>query len=367
MLGGGLINLKIEPEVSQLDTSHPVQVAGISVPPLIVRRASTTVELRDGQSFVIGGLLQSNGQNAISQLPWLGDVPVLGALFRSTSYQKNETDLAIIVTPRLVRPARPGDVIKTPLDCSLPPNDADLFLMGKTEITAGHGAADRRHPAARIHRSHARSAEGRRQCGLGRATRLTAAAALLGCSARRLLGHLLRPPRRHLGRLRRGEATNRVTHMIDPWPAASGRRNIAYSGEKAAIAAERYRTGRVIPPVNATTSSAAYTQAQQPRSRRSTARPRRRRRSNNSKPTSRSECRRTSSAANKTGVVVLTADPAFEQSARSTFGASGQIELRVVSGTVAEAGDLFDTDGATVVDRRSRRRHAARRCRRWSG
>ena len=80
------------------------------MPPLIVRRASTTVELRDGQSFVIGGLLQSIGQNAISQLPWLGDVPVLGALFRSASYQKNETDLAIIVTPRLVRPARPGDV-----------------------------------------------------------------------------------------------------------------------------------------------------------------------------------------------------------------------------------------------------------------
>jgi pilus assembly protein CpaC len=135
VLGGSLINLRIEPEVSQLDTSHPVQVAGISVPPLIVRRASTTVELRDGQSFVIGGLLQSNGKNAISQLPWLGDIPVLGALFRSASYQKDETDLAIIVTPRLVRPARPGDVIKTPLDSSLPVNDADLFLLGKTEIT----------------------------------------------------------------------------------------------------------------------------------------------------------------------------------------------------------------------------------------
>src|SRR5262249_32350709 len=78
VLGDGLINMKIDPEVSQLDTSHPVQVAGISVPPLIVRRASTTVELRDGQSFVIGGLLQSNGQNSISQLPWLGDMPVLG-------------------------------------------------------------------------------------------------------------------------------------------------------------------------------------------------------------------------------------------------------------------------------------------------
>lgn len=135
VLNGSLINLKIEPEVSQLDTSNPVQVAGISVPPLIVRRASTTVELRDGQSFVIGGLLQSQGKTAQQQLPWLGDIPVLGALFRSAAYQKNETDLAIIVTPRLVRPAAPGDPIRTPLDSTLPPNDVDLFLMGKPEIT----------------------------------------------------------------------------------------------------------------------------------------------------------------------------------------------------------------------------------------
>ena len=135
VLSDGLINLKIEPEVSQLDTSHPVLVAGISVPPLIVRRASTTVELRDGQSFVVGGLLQSQGQTAQQQLPWLGDIPVLGALFRSAAYQKNETDLAIIVTPRLVRPARPGDPVKTPLDSTLPPNDVDLFLMGKPEVT----------------------------------------------------------------------------------------------------------------------------------------------------------------------------------------------------------------------------------------
>ncbi|MGE3145988.1 MAG: type II and III secretion system protein family protein [Pseudorhodoplanes sp.] len=135
VLNGSLINLKIEPEVSQLDTSNPVQVAGISVPPLIVRRASTTVELRDGQSFVIGGLLQSQGKTAQQQLPWLGDIPVLGALFRSAAYQKDETDLAIIVTPRLVRPAAPGDVIRTPLDSTQPPNDVDLFLMGKPEIT----------------------------------------------------------------------------------------------------------------------------------------------------------------------------------------------------------------------------------------
>jgi pilus assembly protein CpaC len=136
VLGRGLINLKIEPEVSSIDTTHSVSVStGISIPALIVRRASTTVELRDGQSFVIGGLLQNDNKNQVEQLPWLGSVPVLGTLFSSKSYQKNETDLAIIVTPHLVRPARPGDVIKSPADDSLPPNDADFFLLGKTEVT----------------------------------------------------------------------------------------------------------------------------------------------------------------------------------------------------------------------------------------
>jgi pilus assembly protein CpaC len=135
VLRDGLINLKIDPEVSELDQSHPVTIAGYNIPPLIVRRASTTIELRDGQSFALGGLLQNKSTTAQEQLPWLGDVPVLGALFRSASYQKNETDLAIIVTPRLVRPSRPGDPVRTPLDNTLPANDADLFLMGKPEIT----------------------------------------------------------------------------------------------------------------------------------------------------------------------------------------------------------------------------------------
>jgi pilus assembly protein CpaC len=135
VLKAGLINLKIEPEVSQLDTAHPIQIAGLSVPPLIVRRASTTVELRDGQSFLLGGLLQNTSTTATEQLPWLGDVPVLGALFRSADYQKKETDLAIIVTPHLVRPISPGTPVKTPLDNTLPANDVDFFLMGKSEIT----------------------------------------------------------------------------------------------------------------------------------------------------------------------------------------------------------------------------------------
>ena len=165
--------MRIEPEVSQIDTTHAVSVAnGISVPALIVRRASTTVELRDGQSFVIGGLLQTTDQNQIDQLPWLGSVPVLGALFSSKSYQKNETDLAIIVTPHLVRPTRPGDVIATPADDTLPPNDVDFFLLSKTEVTRAEARAltpasrpHRRRRRGAVHRPHARYAQGGFQCG----------------------------------------------------------------------------------------------------------------------------------------------------------------------------------------------------------
>ena len=149
VLSKGLINLKIEPEVSQLDPTNIVQVGNISVPSLIVRRASTTIELRDGQSFAIAGLLQSTSSTAADQLPWIADVPVLGSLFRSASFQKRETDLVIIVTPRLVRAARPGDLLRTPLDATTPPNDNDLFLHGKHEMSASdirriYGAAARR-------------------------------------------------------------------------------------------------------------------------------------------------------------------------------------------------------------------------------
>jgi pilus assembly protein CpaC len=136
VLKDGLINMRIEPEVSQFDPNNTVSLGnGLSVPALIVRRANTTVELRDGQSFVIGGLLQNLSKSNQEQVPWLGDVPVLGQLFASRSYQKNETDLAIIVTPRIVAPARPGDPVKTPLDNTIPGNDADFFLMGKAELS----------------------------------------------------------------------------------------------------------------------------------------------------------------------------------------------------------------------------------------
>jgi pilus assembly protein CpaC len=135
VLSGGVINLKIEPEVSQIDPSHSVTVGtSITVPALTVRRANTTIELRDGQSFVLAGLLQNESTTAQQQLPWIGDVPVLGTLFSSKSYQKSETDLVIIVTPRLVRPTRPGDPVRTTLDNTLPANDIDFFVLGKSEM-----------------------------------------------------------------------------------------------------------------------------------------------------------------------------------------------------------------------------------------
>ena len=135
VLADGLINLKIEPEVSQIDPTTVITVGSVTIPALIVRRANTTVELRDGQSFAIAGLLQSINSTDQQQLPWLGDVPVLGTLMRSASYQRKETDLVIIVTPRLVRPARPGEVLRTPLDGPKPGNDTDLFGLGQAEIT----------------------------------------------------------------------------------------------------------------------------------------------------------------------------------------------------------------------------------------
>jgi pilus assembly protein CpaC len=133
VLNNGIINLSINPEVSELDFTNAVTISGTTIPSLILRRATTTVELRDGQSFAIAGLLQADNARNISQLPWLGSVPVLGALFRSSSYQKSETDLVIIVTPVLVQPAPPGARLATPMDTSVPSNDVDFFLLGETE------------------------------------------------------------------------------------------------------------------------------------------------------------------------------------------------------------------------------------------
>src|SRR5882724_6698241 len=134
VLQKGLINLRIAPEVSELDFANAVTISGTTVPSLIKRDAVTTIELRDGQSFAIAGLLQANDLRLRSQIPWLGSVPVLGALFSSMDYQKHETALVIIVTPHLVQPAAPGQRLASPFDRRLPSNDADFFLMGQSEV-----------------------------------------------------------------------------------------------------------------------------------------------------------------------------------------------------------------------------------------
>jgi pilus assembly protein CpaC len=131
VLNTGIINLKLAPSVTEIDTSAALSVSG--APTLTKRSASTSVELRDGQSFAIAGLLQAQTAEDIAQVPYLGSIPILGALFRSNNFQKHETDLVIIVSPHLVRPAAPNQRLATPFDTTLPANDVDLFLMGQTE------------------------------------------------------------------------------------------------------------------------------------------------------------------------------------------------------------------------------------------
>jgi pilus assembly protein CpaC len=133
VLSRGVINLVIEPEVSELDFTNAVSISGTIIPALTKRDLKTSVELRDGQSFALAGLLQENNVRNISQIPWLGSVPVLGALFSSKDYQRNETDLVVIVTPHLVAPAVPGQRLASPLDARLLSNDVDFFLNGQPE------------------------------------------------------------------------------------------------------------------------------------------------------------------------------------------------------------------------------------------
>jgi pilus assembly protein CpaC len=140
VLAHGTINLRITPEVSELDFAQAVTISGTTVPSLVKRDATTTIELRDGQSFAIAGLLQANDTRLRSQFPWLGSVPVLGALFSSMHYQKHETDLVIIVTPHLVQPAVPGQQLATPLDQRLSSNDIDFFVFGQSEVRKKYDA-----------------------------------------------------------------------------------------------------------------------------------------------------------------------------------------------------------------------------------
>jgi pilus assembly protein CpaC len=147
VLNNGIINLQLNPSVTEVDTANSLNINGTTVPSLTERKAHTAVELRDGQSFAIAGLLQAQSSDTINQLPWVGNLPVLGALFRSTDFQKNQTDLVIIVSPHLVRPVGPGQHLASPFDTTLQANDIDLFLMGDSErqkrytdyVTSGGG------------------------------------------------------------------------------------------------------------------------------------------------------------------------------------------------------------------------------------
>ena len=121
------IGIEVAPEVSELDFSTAVNFSGFIVPGLTTRRASTVVELGDGQSFAVAGLLKETIRHDIQKVPWLGEIPVLGVLFQSKRFQKNETELVIIVTPHLVKPID-GDQQRLPTDYYVEPNDPEFYL-----------------------------------------------------------------------------------------------------------------------------------------------------------------------------------------------------------------------------------------------
>ncbi|TIS72372.1 MAG: type II and III secretion system protein family protein, partial [Mesorhizobium sp.] len=130
VLADDKINIRLAPEVSDL-----TGFTSAGDPIFTNRKLSTVVELRDGQSFAVGGLLSSKNTKLQRQVPWLGQVPIVGTLFRNSSNQKEETELVVIVTPHIVRPVEPGEQLATPFDKTRPANDPELFLLGQLEVT----------------------------------------------------------------------------------------------------------------------------------------------------------------------------------------------------------------------------------------
>ena len=130
VLSNDKISLAVAPEVSSL-TSSAVTIQNNDIPTLSVRNASTTVELGSGESFAIAGLIQNNVTTDISKFPWLGDIPVIGALFRSSDFQRDETELVIIVTPYIVRGVKDADKLMTPTEGYVPTNDFERLVLGK--------------------------------------------------------------------------------------------------------------------------------------------------------------------------------------------------------------------------------------------
>ncbi len=133
VLDEGKIAIKVAPTVSELDfQTAPVIIAGLQIPGLRVRSTATHVEVKDGQTFAIAGLLSDTHRNAVNKFPVLGDIPILGDLFRSSRYQKNETELVILATPRLVKPLT-TTATRLPTDKYIEPDDFEAYLLGALE------------------------------------------------------------------------------------------------------------------------------------------------------------------------------------------------------------------------------------------
>jgi pilus assembly protein CpaC len=144
VLANGRISLRVAPEVSELTNNGAVTINGFTVPALSVRKAETTIELGSGQSFMIAGLLSNNANNTIQKTPGAGDLPILGSLFRSTNFQKGQTELVIVVTPYLVNPVDAND-IKLPTDGYSAPNELQRILGN--ELHDGKSGGDRPKPS----------------------------------------------------------------------------------------------------------------------------------------------------------------------------------------------------------------------------
>ena len=142
VLNDGRISMRVRPEVSELSNENAVTLNGFTVPALTTRRAETTVELGSGQSFMIAGLLRNTASNNVDKAPFLGDLPILGSLFRSTQFRRNETELVVIVTPYLVRPV--STQMATPVDGYRVPNDLQRDFGGQSYS----GVSGRREPTA---------------------------------------------------------------------------------------------------------------------------------------------------------------------------------------------------------------------------
>jgi pilus assembly protein CpaC len=150
VMGDGKIRLKVSPEVSDLDFSRSVTLQGFSIPSLTKRNVTTTIEMSEGQTFAVAGLLNNRVTSSKHVVPVLGDIPVLGALFRSVRYERNETELVVLVTPRLVEPLNPSQVPPLPGETWRYPTEADLFWkrdLGGPGADAPPTPADKKAPA----------------------------------------------------------------------------------------------------------------------------------------------------------------------------------------------------------------------------